>query len=317
MSRSVTLLFPGQGSQYVGMGKNLEGSAGFEVFAKADQTLDLPLSRYMFEGPEEQLTMTAHTQPAILNHSIAHFINLKKILDQKEIKIDAVLGHSVGEYAALVAAGSLTLDQATKAVHLRGRFMQEAVPAGQGKMMAILKVPAETVKKACQESSTADSKVMPANFNEPNQIVISGEAKACERAVAWLEKNHEGPFRHVELNVSAPFHSNLMDPAAKKLAAELDKLDFKSNEIPYYANIDARLYPAQTESIQIKQNLVSQVAGSVLWTQSFEQLPDDTICLEVGPGRVLMGLARKINRNIKVLSLDKEGSYEELEELFS
>lgn len=317
MSRSVTLLFPGQGAQYVGMGKNLEGTQGFEVFQKADQTLDLPLSRYMFEGPEAELTSTAHTQPAILNHSIAHFINLKKFLDNKEIKIQAVLGHSVGEYAALVAAGVLDLAQATKAVHLRGSFMQEAVPAGQGKMFAVLKVPAETVEKACRESSNDEGQVMPANFNEPNQIVISGESKACERALAWLEKNHEGAFRQVELNVSAPFHSSLMDPAAKKLAAELDKLDFKPNQIPYYANIDAKLYPVQTDPTQIKQNLVSQVAGSVQWTQSFQQLPDDSLCLEVGPGRVLMGLARKINRNIKVLSLDKEGAYEELEELFS
>jgi [acyl-carrier-protein] S-malonyltransferase len=299
------------------MGKNLEGTAGFDVFEKADKTLELPLSRYMFEGPEDELTSTAHTQPAIVNHSIAHFINLQKILERKKIKIDAVLGHSVGEYAALVAAGSLTLEQATKAVHLRGRFMQEAVPAGQGKMIALLNVPADVVEKACQESSSEEGKVMPANFNEPNQIVISGEAKACDKAVAWLEKNHDGAFRHVELNVSAPFHSNLMNPAAKKLAAELDKLDFRPNQIPYYANIDAHLYPAQTDPTQIIQNLVAQVAGSVQWTQSFQQLPDETICLEVGPGRVLMGLARKINRNIKVLSLDKEGSYEELEELFS
>lgn len=317
MGRSVTLLFPGQGSQYVGMGKNLEGTSGFEVFAKADQTLDLPLKRYMFEGPEVELTSTAHTQPAILNHSIAHFINLKKFLDAKDIKIQAVLGHSVGEYAALVAAEVLDLDQATRAVHLRGRFMQEAVPAGRGKMFAVLKVPAETVEKACRESSNDQGQVMPANFNEPHQIVISGEAQACDRAIDWLNNNHNEAFRHVELNVSAPFHSSLMEPAAKKLAAELDKLDFKPNQIPYYANIDAHLYPAQTDPTQIKQNLVSQVAGSVQWTQSFQQLPDESLCLEVGPGRVLMGLARKINRNIKVLSLDKVGAYDELEELLS
>lgn len=315
--KKVTLLFPGQGSQYVGMGKNLEGTAGFEVFEKANQALGYSLSSLMFEGPEDQLTLTQNTQPAILNHSIAHFINIQNILRDKGVQIERVLGHSVGEYAALVAAGVLSLEDATLAVNKRGQYMQAAVPAGQGKMYAVLKVPEEMVNKACQAASDETGKVMPANFNEPTQIVISGEAAACERAVKWLEENFTEAHRCVELNVSAPFHSSLMEPAAEKLGLFLDELDFHSNTTAYTANIDAKVYPVGTNPDIIKKNLVSQVAGSVLWTQSISALPDDTLCVEVGPGRVLMGLVRKINRNIKVISLDKEGAYQELGEALS
>lgn len=316
-AKKVTLLFPGQGSQYVGMGKSLEGTEGFNVFEKANQTLGYSLSSLMFEGPEDKLTLTENTQPAILNHSIAHFINLEKILKKNNVEIERVLGHSVGEYAALVAAGVLSLEDATKAVHKRGQYMQAAVPAGKGKMFALLKVPEEMVLKACQAVSTDNEKVMPANFNEPTQIVISGEASACERAVKWLEENFQEAHRAVELNVSAPFHSSLMQPAAEKLELFLNQLNFQTNKISYTANIDARVYAAGSNPNLIKENLIHQVAGSVLWTQSIAALPDDTLCLEVGPGRVLMGLVRKINRNIKVISLDKEEAYQELEEALS
>ncbi len=313
MSRSVTLLFPGQGSQYIGMGNELAP----ELFQTANESLGFDLAALMKNGPEEELKLTANTQPAILTHSIALFNKVQKVLEEKDIKIDRVLGHSVGEYAALVAAGSLSFDDAVKAVNLRGTYMQEAVPAGKGKMIALMKVPVETIEAICLECSNDEESVMPANFNEPNQTVISGHANACDRVIKALEEKMETPYRAVELNVSAPFHSTLMKPAASKLMAHFETLKFASTTLPYVANINATEYAAGTAGDIVKENLFKQVDGSVRWSQSIANLSDDTICLEVGPGRVLMGLLRKINRNIKVISLDKEGSFDELEELFS
>lgn len=317
MTKSVTLLFPGQGAQYVGMGKSLEGHNAFNLFEKANQALGFDLSQMMFEGPEDELKLTKFTQPAILSHSIALFEKAKEILEEKNVKIDRVLGHSVGEYAALVAAGAISYEDALNAVHLRGKFMQDAVPEGKGKMFAIMKVPQETIVDACKAASLEGSEVMPANFNEPSQIVISGEAEACDRAVQWLADNWTEPYRAVELKVSAPFHSSLMKPAANNLNNAFATIPFKESTLPYIANIDAKEYPAGTDARTIKQNLIKQVDGSVLWTQSMQELPDDTICIECGPGKVLMGLARKINRNIKVISLDKEGAFDDLRELLS
>ncbi len=191
--------------------------------------------------------------------------------------------------------------------------MQEAVPAGKGKMYACLKIPEDIVKKACEESSNEDSQVMPANFNEPGQIVISGHSEACEKAVKWIEENYTEPHRLVELNVSAPFHSSLMKPAREKMEPLLNETQFNKLETPYIANINAKKYHAGTDGEILKENLIKQVDGAVLWTQSFSSLEDETLCIEVGPGRVLMGLARKINRNIKVISLDKDGAFDDLE----
>ncbi len=315
MKKSVTLLFPGQGSQYVGMGKNLEGHAAFELFKKANDVLGYNLTGMMFEGPEESLKLTENTQPAILSHSIALWTKTNELLTKYNVTVDRVLGHSVGEYAALVAANVLTFEDAVKAVHLRGKFMQEAVPSGRGKMFAILKVPEEIVRKACLEASKPGSEVMPANFNEQTQIVISGESEACLRAVKWLEENYKEAHRAMELNVSAPFHSSLMLPAAEKLKKEFTNFKWNKNTLPYIANIDAMEYSAETNPEIIQDNLYQQAYGSVLWTQSILKLSDDTICLEMGPGRVLMGLVRKINKNIKVVSMDKEDSFVELEDL--
>lgn len=315
MTTEVTLLFPGQGAQYVGMGKNLEGSGIEEYLERADKALGYKLSKIMLEGPEEELTLTQNTQPAILTHSVAMLEKLKPVLARKNIKIARVMGHSVGEYAALVAAGVMSFEDAVRAVHLRGKYMQEATPEGVGGMVAVLKVPASVVKLACESVSTDREKVMPANFNEPEQIVISGHKTACDKAVKWLAGSHKEPHRCVELKVSAPFHSSLMKPAAEKLKVELEKINFNSNNVPYIANIDAATYEAGTSADTIRNNLFRQVEGSVQWTQSFEKLADNSLCLEVGPGRVLMGLARKINRTVKVISLDKEDSFKELEEL--
>ena len=311
MIKSVTLLFPGQGSQYVGMGKNLDHS----LYDLGNEILGFDLKKIMHEGPEEDLKLTHNTQPAILKHSITILNHLLPILSKHNIKIDRVLGHSVGEYAALVAAGVLSVHDAVMAVHLRGKYMQEAVPVGMGKMFAILKVPGDLVVEACQKSSKPGSEVMPANYNDPSQIVISGESEACLRAVAWLAENVKEAHRAMELNVSAPFHSSLMKPAADQLNAAFAKFKWHAPKIPYIANIDATEYPAGTNPEIIIKNLYHQAYGPVLWTQSIEKLPSDTLCLEVGPGKVLMGLVRKINKDIKVLSLDKDEAFDELEKL--
>ena len=308
MTKSVTLLFPGQGSQYVGMGKDLDQS----LFDKGNEILGYDLKKLMHEGPEEELKLTHNTQPAILKHSVTLYNLLLEFLKKHDIKIDRVLGHSVGEYGALVAAGVLSPYDAIHAVHLRGKYMQEAVPVGKGKMFAILKVPGDIVEKACREASKPGSEVMPANFNDPSQIVISGESEACARAVAWLAENYKEAHRAMELNVSAPFHSSLMKPAADKLKEAFTHFKWNENKIPYIANIDAREYGVGTNPETIINNLYHQAYGPVLWTQSIEKLPAGTVCVEVGPGKVLMGLVRKINKDIKVVCLDKDEALSEL-----
>ena len=240
-----------------------------------------------------------------------------EFLKEKSIPIEACLGHSVGEYAALAASGALSIEDAIKAVHYRGKFMQEAVPVGKGKMIALLKVPEEVVLKACEASSNETEKVMPANFNEPNQIVISGHSEAALRAVKWIEENHENPFRSVELNVSAPFHSSLMEPAKNKLKDFFQTVSFTPSQLPYIANIDSKKYPVETPGEVIQNNLINQVQGSVLWTQSMQKIPETSLCIEVGPGKVLTGLSRKINRALKVVPLDTEDAFTKLGELLS
>jgi [acyl-carrier-protein] S-malonyltransferase len=312
----VTLIFPGQGSQYVGMGKNLlEDSNASQVFGKADAALDFKISEMCFNGPEDQLKLTEFTQPAIVTHSIALFEKLKPILAEKNITIDRVLGHSVGEYSALVAAGSLHFENAVKAVNLRGKYMQEAVPAGQGAMYAILRVPSSIVTEACENASDHNEKVMPANFNEPGQTVISGHSAACERAVEWLKNNYEGRQMAMPLKVSAPFHSTLMRPAEKKLEEFLNTIEFKNNDIAYLANVNANEYAAGSDFETIRNNLVEQVCGSVLWSQSISKLPEDTKFIEVGPGKVLTGLNKKINKAFQTYTLDN--GFEGLEEFLA
>lgn len=312
MSKKITLLFPGQGSQYVGMGSLLKNKPAFERLGQADASLGYSLSSLMLEGPIDQLSLTQNTQPAILTYSIALFDSILPVLEDLNIEVSQVLGHSVGEYAALVAAKSLDFEDAVKAVYHRGQFMQEAVAEGQGKMVAFLKIPLHEIERACEEVSTTNDPVMPANYNEPSQTVVSGTAKACDLLVDWVKENYKEPFRAVELNVSAPFHSSLMLPAAKKLNDYFEQVDFQSNQIDYIANIDAKKYDQGTQANTIKENLHEQVAGAVKWSQSIQSLSDETICLEVGPGKVLTGLVRKINRNIKVLPIDKEETLHDL-----
>jgi [acyl-carrier-protein] S-malonyltransferase len=308
----VTLVFPGQGTQYVGMGDVFCDHAHF---TSANEATGFDLKKIMLEGPVENLKLTENTQPAIVTHSLILFDKLKSLLEQKNIAIERVLGHSVGEYAALAAAEVLSFEDAVKAVHFRGKYMQDAVPAGKGTMYAILKQDYSIIKECCEAASNEDEKVSPANFNEPNQIVISGDKQACEVAIRLMEQRSQGRVKAIELQVSAPFHCALMKPAEIKLKNVLDEMTFKSPKYPYMANVDAKTYGSDASPEIIKENLLKQVCGSVLWTQSIQQLSDDTVVIEVGPGKVLAGLIKKINPNIKVISLDTETGFQEVEAL--
>jgi [acyl-carrier-protein] S-malonyltransferase len=308
----VTIVFPGQGTQYVGMGKNFIGTNFFE---KANEATGYDLEKIMLEGPAETLKLTENTQPAIVAHSLMLFEELKMILASKSITVEQVLGHSVGEYAALSAAGVLSFEDAIRAVHFRGKFMQEATPAGKGTMYAVLKQTEEMIREACLQASTEDEKVSPANFNEPSQIVISGDKAACERAIKYMEEKTQARVKAIELQVSAPFHCELMKPAELKLSSVLNKCVFNHQRIPYVANVDAQIYGTDTPYEKIIDNLLKQVCGSVLWTQSVQKFSDETVIIECGPGKVLAGLIKKINPNLKVISLDSETGFSEVEAL--
>ncbi len=308
----VTVVFPGQGTQYVGMGKVF---SDFAYFDRANTATGYDLKKMMLEGPADDLKLTENTQPAIVAHSLMLFDKLQNLLTQKNISIERVLGHSVGEYAALASAGVMTFEEAVKAVHYRGKYMQEAVPAGKGTMYAILKQEEATIIEACKAASTEEEKVSPANFNEPSQIVISGDKFACERAIRLMEEKTGARVKAIELQVSAPFHCALMKPAELKLKPVLDGINFKSPKFNYIANVDAKEYGTNTSPETIKENLLLQVCGSVLWTQSIQKLSDDTVIIECGPGKVLAGLIKKINPNLKVISLDNETGFSEVEAL--
>lgn len=313
----VTLVFPGQGSQYVGMGSSFKDDQAFNLFSRADQALGFNLTQICLEGPDDKLKLTEFTQPAIVTHSLAMLEMLRPTLAIANVSIDRVLGHSVGEYSALVAAGTLSFEDAVKAVNVRGRAMQDAVPVGMGKMIAILKISDEWVEKACEAASTATEKVMPANFNDPKQIVISGHAAACDRAVAWLAENCPEKHGAIPLNVSAPFHSSLMQPAANVMANYLSTITIKAPQKTYIANVDAKSYLPGSDTAGIRQRLVDQVCGSVRWTQSIASLPSDTKYIEVGPGKVLAGLIKRIQPEASVLSLDTAGAFDKLTEFLA
>lgn len=308
----VTVVFPGQGTQYVGMGKVFSDYAFFD---RANLATGYDLKKMMLEGPAEELKLTENTQPAIVAHSLMLFNQLNDLLANKNITIERVLGHSVGEYSALAAAGVMSFEEAVRAVHYRGKYMQEAVPQGKGTMYAILKQEEATIREACEAASTSEEKVSPANFNEPSQIVISGDKYACENAIRLMEEKTGARVKAIELQVSAPFHCALMKPAEQKLKPVLDGIKFNQPKFNYIANIDAKEYATDTSPETIKENLLRQVCGSVLWTQSIQKLSDDTIIIECGPGKVLAGLIKKINPNLKVISLDTETGFSEVEAL--
>lgn len=288
-----TFVFPGQGAQKVGMVKDLYDSYASvrQLFEESDDALGFSLTKLCFEGPDEELMLTYNTQPAILTASTACNIVLK----EEGFQPDIVAGHSLGEYSALVAAGSLDFADAVRTVRLRGQFMQEAVPLGEGAMAAILGLDEEKIKSICTQISTQGSTVEAVNFNCPGQIVIAGATKAVEQAVESMKE--AGAKRAVMLNVSAPFHSTLMQPAAERLAEVLDTITIRDAVIPVVANVNGEI---ERTAADIKASLVKQAASPVLWVkcvQTMQTFGADTF-VEVGPGKTLCGFNRKIDKTI-------------------
>lgn len=296
-------VFPGQGSQKVGMLKDLYEAYPIvrERFAQADEALGYSISQLCFEGPDTELVKTANTQPAILTASVACY----EILKEKGFTPDIVGGHSLGEYSALVAAGVLDFKDAVYVVHKRGEYMQEAVPLGEGAMAAILALPREEVVRICAEVNDTVGSVQAVNFNCPGQIVIAGATKAVE--VAAEKMKEAGAKRAVMLPVSAPFHSRLMEPAAKRLQEELDKIEVKDAQIPVVANITGEILK---EGAAIKEALVTQAAAPVLWEDCVATMVDFGVTrfVEVGPGKVLTGFTKKINKAMELANVEDEAS---------
>jgi len=293
----VVFLFPGQGSQYAGMGRELADSfpvAG-RVFEEADRALGFSISQLCFSGPDEALKLTENTQPAILTVSVAAY----HVLEQKGVRPDYVAGHSLGEYSALVAAGALKFLDAVRLVRKRGQYMQEAVPRGEGAMAAILGMRPGQVAEICRKAT--DGKVMPANLNSPEQTVISGDAAAVKSAVE--NASAAGAKRAVVLPVSAPFHSELMRPAQERLTEDLRATHFSSLKIPLVTNVDAGVI---TSGAEAREALIRQVTLPVRWEESIRELIEQgaTTFVEVGPGRVLSGLLRQIDRSVHSLNIE-------------
>lgn len=296
----IAFVFPGQGSQAVGMGKDLYENFDIakEIFQLADEALGFSITNMCFDGPEDELKKTYNTQPAILTVSIACY----EILKQKGICPDIVAGHSLGEYSALVAAGSLSFADAVRLVRKRGQYMQEAVPLGEGSMAAILGLDRNTIIDICRKIESEHGAVQAVNFNCPGQVVIAGTATAVEKAAEHLK--NAGAKRAVMLPVSAPFHSTLMKPAAAKLATELDKVVVHDANIPVVANLTGKII---TNGTEIKPSLVEQAANPVRWEDCTAEIVSygADIFVEVGPGKVLTGFTKKIAK--EVLTLNVEG----------
>jgi [acyl-carrier-protein] S-malonyltransferase len=298
----VAFVFPGQASQYPGMGKELADKypVARAVFDEADQALGFSISKICFEGTEDELKLTANTQPAILTVSIAAY----RVIADRGIVPDFVAGHSLGEYSALVAAGALDFADAVRLVRKRGMYMQEAVPAGVGAMAAILGISPAVVQDACKRAAEGEI-CSAANLNSPEQTVISGHANAIKRAVEIASQS--GAKRAVILPVSAPFHSALMMPAQEKLEKDLMATKFSDLQIPLVTNVDADSIRKGDEA---RQALIRQVSMPVLWEASMRFLLDEDVrtIIEVGPGRVLTGIMRQIERSVTTLNVEDEKS---------
>jgi [acyl-carrier-protein] S-malonyltransferase len=302
MTTSIAFLFPGQGSQAVGMGNDLASyhSVAKQTFDEADDALGYKLSKLCFEGPEEPLRLTEITQPAILTASVAAW----RVLNEKGLKPEFVAGHSLGEYSAHVAAGTLTFADAVRTVRNRGQYMQEAVPVGVGAMAAILGMELEKVVAVCADAAQGQV-CEPANINSAEQIVISGNTAAVERAAKLA--SDRGAKRAVMLQVSAPFHCSLMKPAQDRLSSDLQALKFQNPGIQVVCNVDAALVKDSDAS---RDALVRQVTGSVKWEPSIRALIAQGVShfVEVGPGKVLSGLMRQIDRSKSASNVADEGS---------
>lgn len=300
----LAFVFPGQGAQKVSMGKDFYDNydVAKKMFKEADEALGYSIMKMCFEGPEEDLKLTANTQPAILTISCI----ANEILKENGIQPEITGGHSLGEYSALVAAGVLNFQDAVALVHKRGSYMQEAVPVGEGGMAAIIGVDRDKIVEVCQQVS-AESPVQAVNFNCPGQIVIAGATKGVELAVEELKA--AGAKKAVILPVSAPFHSTLMKPAAEKLAVELDKVTISDAKIPVVANVSAEIL---TKAEDIKASLVAQAASPVLWEDCVARMKEfgADVLLEAGPGKTLCGFNRRIDKTITSLNVEDVASLE-------
>ncbi|SHL05377.1 [acyl-carrier-protein] S-malonyltransferase [Selenomonas ruminantium] len=295
----LAFVFPGQGAQAVGMGKDFceQYEVAKKLFKEADEALGYSIKDMCFEGPAEDLKLTANTQPAILTMSVI----ANEILKEHGVQPDVVGGHSLGEYSALVAADVLDFQDAVLLVHKRGQFMQEAVPVGQGGMAAIIGLADEVIIDACAKATEAAGEVQAVNFNCPGQTVIAGTTAGVEAAVEILKE--AGAKKAVILPVSAPFHSTLMKPAAEKLAAELDKVDIRDAKIPVVSNFTGKL---ENTAAEIKANLVAQADHPVKWidcVKTMQEFGADTF-VEAGPGKTLCGFNRRIDKSLTSMNVE-------------
>ena len=296
--KRTAFIFPGQGSQYIGMGKEFHENfpVARQVFEEADDALHFPISALCFKGPPDQLKLTENTQPAILATSVAA---LRVLQTEDGITPQLAAGHSLGEYSALVASGAFDFSDAIQIVRLRGRFMQEAVPVGEGTMAAVLGMDRDEIEKLCEEVSQGEV-ISPANFNCPGQIVVAGHTKAVHRAV---DKAEEMGKKAVLLPVSAPFHSPLMKPAGSRLEKELENITVGDLNIPVVTNVEAEI---NVSKARVKGLLVTQVFHPVRWEESMQRMVREGIerVIEIGPGKVLSGLMRRIDSGVETKNLE-------------